>query len=144
MPSVGFEPSIPASERLPTYALDRTATGIGLNHTYLLRISRYVWFRLSAIIYLIPTVRWYVKIFKFHLVEGQRISLRAPLCPVFTDNKIHHHSAGFRRLSTVIQRKVSSPSFIYHLLHFVVSHFPLFPQKFNSSCVLFQIRSVMF
>jgi hypothetical protein len=30
MPSVGFEPAIPASERPQTHALDRTATGIGL------------------------------------------------------------------------------------------------------------------
>jgi hypothetical protein len=30
MPSEGFEPTIPASERPQTYALDRTATGIGL------------------------------------------------------------------------------------------------------------------
>jgi hypothetical protein len=29
MPSVGFEPRIPVVERLQTYALDRTATGIG-------------------------------------------------------------------------------------------------------------------
>ena len=30
MPSAWFEPAIPAIERLQTYALDRTATGIGL------------------------------------------------------------------------------------------------------------------
>ena len=29
MPSVGFEPTIPASERPQTHALDRTATAIG-------------------------------------------------------------------------------------------------------------------
>ena len=29
MPSVGFEPAIPASERPQTYALDRAATGTG-------------------------------------------------------------------------------------------------------------------
>jgi hypothetical protein len=28
----GFEPTIPASERPQTHALDRAATGIGLNH----------------------------------------------------------------------------------------------------------------
>ena len=31
MPPVGFEPTIPASERLQTYALDRAAAGIGQN-----------------------------------------------------------------------------------------------------------------
>jgi hypothetical protein len=30
MPPAGFEPTIPASERLSTHALDRAATGIGL------------------------------------------------------------------------------------------------------------------
>jgi hypothetical protein len=30
MPSVGFESTIPVSERLQTYALDRAATGIGV------------------------------------------------------------------------------------------------------------------
>jgi hypothetical protein len=29
MPAAGFEPTIPASERPQTHALDRTATGIG-------------------------------------------------------------------------------------------------------------------
>jgi hypothetical protein len=29
MPSGGFEPAIPATKRLQTYALDRAATGIG-------------------------------------------------------------------------------------------------------------------
>jgi hypothetical protein len=29
MPSAEFEPAIPAIKRLQTYALDRTATGIG-------------------------------------------------------------------------------------------------------------------
>ena len=34
MPSAGFEPAIPASERPKTHALDRAATGIGLSlHT---------------------------------------------------------------------------------------------------------------
>jgi hypothetical protein len=31
MPPAGFEPSIPAGERLQTHALDRPATGIGFN-----------------------------------------------------------------------------------------------------------------
>jgi hypothetical protein len=30
MPPAGFEPVIPASERLQTYALDRAATGIAI------------------------------------------------------------------------------------------------------------------
>jgi hypothetical protein len=30
MPLAGFEPVIPAIERLQTYALDRTATGLGI------------------------------------------------------------------------------------------------------------------
>ena len=30
MPSVGFEPTIPAGERSQTYALDRAATGTGI------------------------------------------------------------------------------------------------------------------
>jgi hypothetical protein len=30
MPLVGFEPTIPASARPQTYALDRAATGIGI------------------------------------------------------------------------------------------------------------------
>jgi hypothetical protein len=30
----GFEPTVPASERTQTYALDRTATGIGSRHNY--------------------------------------------------------------------------------------------------------------
>jgi hypothetical protein len=35
MPPVGFEATIPASERPQTHALDRTATGIGLQCEYL-------------------------------------------------------------------------------------------------------------
>jgi hypothetical protein len=31
MPQAGFEPAIPATKRTQTYALDRTATGIGKN-----------------------------------------------------------------------------------------------------------------
>jgi hypothetical protein len=34
MPSAGFEPVIPAGERLQIHALDRTATGIG-SHTHI-------------------------------------------------------------------------------------------------------------
>jgi hypothetical protein len=30
MPSVGFEPAIPAGKLLQTHALDRSATGIGI------------------------------------------------------------------------------------------------------------------
>jgi len=36
MPPVGFEPTISASERPQTYALDRAATGNGLFMVYLL------------------------------------------------------------------------------------------------------------
>jgi hypothetical protein len=32
MPSAGFEPANPATEQLQTYALERTATGIGTFH----------------------------------------------------------------------------------------------------------------
>jgi len=41
MPSAGFEPSIPATKRLQTYALNCTATGIDRVHwlTYLLACS---------------------------------------------------------------------------------------------------------
>jgi len=34
MPPVGFEPTIPASERPQTYALDRAATGNGRTKIY--------------------------------------------------------------------------------------------------------------
>jgi hypothetical protein len=34
MPPVGFEPTIPVSERPQTYDLDRAATGIGSNALY--------------------------------------------------------------------------------------------------------------
>jgi hypothetical protein len=34
MPPAGFEPTIPASERPQTYALDLAATGIGRQNTY--------------------------------------------------------------------------------------------------------------
>ena len=33
MPPVGFEPTISAGERLQTYALNRAATGTGVNYT---------------------------------------------------------------------------------------------------------------
>ena len=43
MPSVGFEPTIPAGERPHTHALDRTATGTGtpfiIKYNYLLLID---------------------------------------------------------------------------------------------------------
>ena len=41
MPPVGFEPTIPASERPQTHALDRAATGTGWKflHTYIIRSS---------------------------------------------------------------------------------------------------------
>jgi hypothetical protein len=35
MSSAGFEPAIPAIEHLQTYALDRTATGIGVRIIYM-------------------------------------------------------------------------------------------------------------
>jgi hypothetical protein len=38
MPPVGFKPTIPASARPQTYALDRKATGIGLSYCLLLNI----------------------------------------------------------------------------------------------------------
>ena len=34
MPPAGFEPAIPADERLQTHALDRSATGIGMKVFY--------------------------------------------------------------------------------------------------------------
>jgi hypothetical protein len=34
MPPLGFEPTIPASARPQTYALDRAATGIGFNNIH--------------------------------------------------------------------------------------------------------------
>jgi hypothetical protein len=39
MPPVGFEPTIPASARPQTYALDRAATGIGTRGNMHLKIS---------------------------------------------------------------------------------------------------------
>jgi hypothetical protein len=41
MPWAGFEPTIPASERPQTHALDRAATGIGEPHIHLTVISLY-------------------------------------------------------------------------------------------------------
>ena len=40
MPPVGFEPTIPVSERPKTHALDRTATGIGVLEVYLEKIDQ--------------------------------------------------------------------------------------------------------
>jgi hypothetical protein len=34
MPSVGFEPAVSAGKRPQTYALDRVATGIGVEHLW--------------------------------------------------------------------------------------------------------------
>jgi hypothetical protein len=39
MPPARFEPTIPASERLQTHALDRADTGIGAAEAYILKIS---------------------------------------------------------------------------------------------------------
>jgi hypothetical protein len=41
MPPLGFEPTIPASARPQTYALDRAATGIGMNTVPLLNLCLY-------------------------------------------------------------------------------------------------------
>jgi hypothetical protein len=41
MPPVGFEPTIPASKRPQTHALDSAATGIGYVYCYLLLCSSY-------------------------------------------------------------------------------------------------------
>jgi hypothetical protein len=41
MPPVGFEPTIPVSERPKTHALDRTATGIGPVFFYLRNLFGY-------------------------------------------------------------------------------------------------------
>jgi hypothetical protein len=38
MPPAGFEPTIPASKRPQTHALDRAATGIGTDITYSITI----------------------------------------------------------------------------------------------------------
>jgi hypothetical protein len=42
MPPVGFEPSIPAGERLQIHALDRSATGIGTVNTTCLIYNGYL------------------------------------------------------------------------------------------------------
>jgi hypothetical protein len=39
MPPVGFKPTIPASERPQTHALDRAANGIGTQHNTLLKFK---------------------------------------------------------------------------------------------------------
>ena len=41
MPQVGFEPTISAGERPQTYALDRTATGIGTDCRYSIILSHH-------------------------------------------------------------------------------------------------------
>jgi hypothetical protein len=61
MPPAGFEPIIPASERLQTHALDRVATGIGNPWTVQPVASRYT-------DYAIPT--------HYHVV-GLRINKKA-------------------------------------------------------------------
>jgi hypothetical protein len=38
MPSVGFEPTLSAGERPKNYALDRAATGTGLEEQYLMKL----------------------------------------------------------------------------------------------------------
>ena len=43
MPPVGFEPTISASERPQTYALDRAATGIGSKTSYGRIIAHYIY-----------------------------------------------------------------------------------------------------
>jgi hypothetical protein len=39
MPLAEFEPTIPASERLQTHALDRAATGIGTHYLVILNFN---------------------------------------------------------------------------------------------------------
>ena len=47
MPSAWFEPAIPAIKRPQTYALDRTATGIGLQDiTDIIKAYFYVMFQI--------------------------------------------------------------------------------------------------
>ena len=43
MPPTGFEPAIPAGERLQTGALDRSATGIGFKSSYTVIIRANNW-----------------------------------------------------------------------------------------------------
>jgi hypothetical protein len=40
MPSAGFEPAIPAGERLQTHALERSATGIGKKRKYTKKMAK--------------------------------------------------------------------------------------------------------
>jgi hypothetical protein len=47
MPPVGFEPTIPVSERSKTHALDRTATGIGVVMYIAPEIVVYIFFKVS-------------------------------------------------------------------------------------------------
>ena len=42
MPPVGFEPTISAGERPQTYALDRAATGTGINYILLIFNNNYM------------------------------------------------------------------------------------------------------
>ena len=43
MPATGFEPAIPASERPQTHALDRAATGIGLDKSDFGKMLKFTW-----------------------------------------------------------------------------------------------------
>jgi hypothetical protein len=43
MPSAGFEPTMPAGERLQTHAWDRSATGIGYFKIYDYKILKHVY-----------------------------------------------------------------------------------------------------
>jgi hypothetical protein len=49
MPPVGFEPTIPASEWLQTYALDRAATGTGVVMYYDKELYRNVYTRIPSL-----------------------------------------------------------------------------------------------
>ena len=56
MPSAGFEPAIPPSERQQTYTLDGAATGIGLkvalssrNMPSFLHFSYYLWYDVERV-----------------------------------------------------------------------------------------------
>jgi hypothetical protein len=42
MPPVGFEPTIPASERPKTHVLERAATGIGKSGKYAYQVPTYL------------------------------------------------------------------------------------------------------
>jgi hypothetical protein len=49
MPPVGFEPTIPASARPQTYALDRAATGIGGSHVLGVNLDQVITTRLKVL-----------------------------------------------------------------------------------------------